>query len=235
MSLAWRFLCRWGSACCGSAPHGLQSPTSSSNSSERRPDPCATCSRRRSATHPLALWLPEPGSYVDSHGRPFRLPRPDSGRAVTVLGPSDDPVAALVHDGVLLEQRGCSRPPGPPRGSRSRTSVCKQSYVPSWPNCARLAHESCRQATRSGDASSATSTTVHNSGCSASDWRFNSPACRSEPKQTARPSSCQKPKTSCGRHSTSFASSPAASIQRSSRIEVSARQSALWPSARACR
>ena len=54
----------------------------------------------------LALWLPEPGSYVDSHGRPFRLPRPDSGRAVTVLGPSDDPVAALVHDGVLLERRG---------------------------------------------------------------------------------------------------------------------------------
>jgi signal transduction histidine kinase len=54
----------------------------------------------------LALWLPERGSYVDSHGRPFELPPPDSGRAVTVLGPSDDPVAALVHDRVLLERRG---------------------------------------------------------------------------------------------------------------------------------
>jgi signal transduction histidine kinase len=54
----------------------------------------------------LALWLPDRGSYVDSRGRPFELPRPDSGRAVALLGPSEAPVAALVHDPVLLERRG---------------------------------------------------------------------------------------------------------------------------------
>jgi signal transduction histidine kinase len=54
----------------------------------------------------LALWLPERGSYVDSRGRPFELAPPGSDRAVTVLGPSGAPVAALVHDPVLLERRG---------------------------------------------------------------------------------------------------------------------------------
>jgi signal transduction histidine kinase len=50
--------------------------------------------------------LPERGSYVDSRGRPFELPPPDSDRAVTVLGPADAPVAALMHDPVLLERGG---------------------------------------------------------------------------------------------------------------------------------
>ena len=54
----------------------------------------------------LALWLPERGSYVDSRGRPFELPPPDSDRAVTVLGPADAPFAALMHDPVLLERGG---------------------------------------------------------------------------------------------------------------------------------
>jgi signal transduction histidine kinase len=54
----------------------------------------------------LALWLHERGSYVDSRGRPFELPPRHSDRAVTVLGPADAPVAALVHDPVLLERRG---------------------------------------------------------------------------------------------------------------------------------
>jgi signal transduction histidine kinase len=52
----------------------------------------------------LALWLPERGSYVDGDGRPLELPASASGRAVTVLGPVDAPVGALVHDPVLLEQ-----------------------------------------------------------------------------------------------------------------------------------
>lgn len=54
----------------------------------------------------LALWLPERESYVDSQGQTLDLSplRPD--RAVTVLGPSDAPVAALVHDPTLLERRG---------------------------------------------------------------------------------------------------------------------------------
>jgi signal transduction histidine kinase len=53
----------------------------------------------------LALWLPERRSYVDAAGRPLSLPRAGSDRALTVLGPADAPVAALVHDPVLLERR----------------------------------------------------------------------------------------------------------------------------------
>jgi signal transduction histidine kinase len=53
----------------------------------------------------LALWLPERGSFVDVNGRPVTLPAPGSDRAVTMLGPTAAPVAALVHDPVLLERR----------------------------------------------------------------------------------------------------------------------------------
>ena len=53
----------------------------------------------------LALWLSERGGYVDGTGRPVTLPERDSGRAVTLLGPPESPVAALVHDPVLLERR----------------------------------------------------------------------------------------------------------------------------------
>jgi len=53
----------------------------------------------------LALWLPDREDYVDADGRPVALPEPGSGRAVTILGPADAPVAALVHDPVLLERR----------------------------------------------------------------------------------------------------------------------------------
>jgi signal transduction histidine kinase len=59
----------------------------------------------RDPTLELALWLPDQGSYVDAQGRPFTLPAPGSGRAVTVLGPAEAPIAALVHDPVLLERR----------------------------------------------------------------------------------------------------------------------------------
>jgi signal transduction histidine kinase len=54
----------------------------------------------------LALWLPERASYVDSQGRPLELPWPGPERAVTVLGPAEAPVAALLHDPVLLERGG---------------------------------------------------------------------------------------------------------------------------------
>jgi signal transduction histidine kinase len=53
----------------------------------------------------LALWLPERAAYVDADGRPVELPAPGSGRAVTVLGSAEAPVAALVHDPVLRERR----------------------------------------------------------------------------------------------------------------------------------
>jgi signal transduction histidine kinase len=54
----------------------------------------------------LALWLPERATYVDSHGQLLELPSSGSDRAVTVLGSADAPVAALMHDPVLLERRG---------------------------------------------------------------------------------------------------------------------------------
>ena len=52
----------------------------------------------------LALWLPVGAGYVDSDGKSFELPADGSGRAVTVLGPEEAPVAALVHDPALLER-----------------------------------------------------------------------------------------------------------------------------------
>jgi signal transduction histidine kinase len=53
----------------------------------------------------LALWLPDRGEYVDATGRPVTLPGSDSGRATTILGLRDSPVAALVHDPILLERQ----------------------------------------------------------------------------------------------------------------------------------
>ena len=53
----------------------------------------------------LGLWLPERQAFVDGDGRPLELPASGSGRAVTVLGPPEAPIAALVHDPALLEQR----------------------------------------------------------------------------------------------------------------------------------
>jgi signal transduction histidine kinase len=53
----------------------------------------------------LALWLPARGEYVDADGRLVELPELGSGRAVTILGSANAPVAALVHDPVLLERR----------------------------------------------------------------------------------------------------------------------------------
>jgi signal transduction histidine kinase len=53
----------------------------------------------------LALWLPDRASYVDVEGRPVVLPDPGGDRAVTVLGEASAPVAALIHDPVLLERR----------------------------------------------------------------------------------------------------------------------------------
>jgi signal transduction histidine kinase len=54
----------------------------------------------------LALWLPERASYVDPKGRAIDLPTPTPDRAVTILGPANAPMAALMHDPVLLERRG---------------------------------------------------------------------------------------------------------------------------------
>jgi signal transduction histidine kinase len=59
----------------------------------------------------LALWLPERAAYIDHEGRLLELPT-GSGRAVTVLGPPEAPVAALVHDPALLERPALLRSAG---------------------------------------------------------------------------------------------------------------------------
>ena len=53
----------------------------------------------------LALWLPDRGCYVDAEGKAVQLPENDPQRGVTLLGSDAAPVAALVHDRALLEQR----------------------------------------------------------------------------------------------------------------------------------
>ena len=94
-------------ACSGAAAPAQASPTWWSSSSARRPAPIRDALARTlgDPTLELALWLPERRSYVDASGRPFELPAPEADRAVTVLGPTDAPVAALIHDPVLLERR----------------------------------------------------------------------------------------------------------------------------------
>jgi signal transduction histidine kinase len=53
----------------------------------------------------LAFWLPGSRTYVDSLGRPVALPPQGSGRAVTVLERQGEPLAALVHDPALANER----------------------------------------------------------------------------------------------------------------------------------
>jgi signal transduction histidine kinase len=54
----------------------------------------------------LGYWVAEVGEYVDVDGRVVILPPGTSGRAVTLIGQSDVPVAALVHDPALLDDPG---------------------------------------------------------------------------------------------------------------------------------
>jgi signal transduction histidine kinase len=54
----------------------------------------------------LGYWLPEARGYADAQGRPLPLPRPGSSRSVTVVERHGRPVAALVHDPVVLDDPG---------------------------------------------------------------------------------------------------------------------------------
>ena len=53
----------------------------------------------------LALWLPEERRFVDCQGAPITIDAETAGRAATLVGPADRPVAAIVHDAGLVEQR----------------------------------------------------------------------------------------------------------------------------------
>ena len=91
----------------GAAAPARASPTSWSSSSGRRPARFATRSRGRSATRRSSSRSGCPSGGRTSTRRAARssFRRPEADRAVTVLGPADAPVAALVHDPVLLERR----------------------------------------------------------------------------------------------------------------------------------
>jgi signal transduction histidine kinase len=53
----------------------------------------------------LGLWLAERQEFVDENGVELRPLEAAGGRAVTLIGPEDEPLAVLVHDEQLLGQR----------------------------------------------------------------------------------------------------------------------------------
>jgi signal transduction histidine kinase len=53
----------------------------------------------------LALWLPDEQRFVDEAGAPVSVESPQAGRAVTLIGPERQPLAALIHDSSLVGQQ----------------------------------------------------------------------------------------------------------------------------------
>jgi signal transduction histidine kinase len=53
----------------------------------------------------LAYWLPEYESYADADGRPLDLVGADGSRATTPVSRNGEPIAALVHDPALCDER----------------------------------------------------------------------------------------------------------------------------------
>ena len=60
----------------------------------------------------VAYWLPERQRYVDATGRAIELPAPGSGRAASIVERDGQPVAAIVHDESLREERDLIRTVG---------------------------------------------------------------------------------------------------------------------------
>jgi signal transduction histidine kinase len=54
----------------------------------------------------VAYWSPAGGAYLAADGVPAELPSEGSGRAVTFLERDGQPIAAIIHDPVLLEDPG---------------------------------------------------------------------------------------------------------------------------------
>jgi signal transduction histidine kinase len=54
----------------------------------------------------IGYWLPDRAVFVDAEGRVLSLPGPGSGRSVTTVEREGQPVAVLVHDPAVLEDRG---------------------------------------------------------------------------------------------------------------------------------
>ena len=53
----------------------------------------------------LAYWVPQFRSFADVEGRQVELPSPENGRAVTMIDRGGAPIAALVHDPSLEDER----------------------------------------------------------------------------------------------------------------------------------
>src|SRR5215217_333464 len=54
----------------------------------------------------IGYWLPDRAVFVDAEGRVLALPAAGSGRSVTIVEREGQPVAVLVHDPAVLEDRG---------------------------------------------------------------------------------------------------------------------------------
>jgi len=60
----------------------------------------------------LAYWLPEKESYVDAAGRAIDLPLAGSGQIATTVERAGKPIAAVIHDSSLADQRELVRAAG---------------------------------------------------------------------------------------------------------------------------
>jgi signal transduction histidine kinase len=70
-----------------------------------RADPCVLMARALNDPS-LSIAYPRPGlgTYVDASGAPVSVPERDPARAVTWIGPTDGPLAAVVYDAKLANQ-----------------------------------------------------------------------------------------------------------------------------------
>jgi signal transduction histidine kinase len=93
--LRWRI---YTADCLVALAHGLRRR---SGPGQRRDLIAATLT---DPTVELASWRPG-GGWVDAEGKPMSLPPASAERLATVIFDDDEPVAALVHDAALREQR----------------------------------------------------------------------------------------------------------------------------------
>jgi signal transduction histidine kinase len=54
----------------------------------------------------VGYWVPQSAGFVDTEGRPIRVPDPGSGRSMTIVERDGQPLAALVHDPAVLGDPG---------------------------------------------------------------------------------------------------------------------------------
>ena len=54
----------------------------------------------------VGYWVPQPAGFVDSAGRPVRVPDAGSGRSMTMVERDGQPLAVLVHDPAVLGDPG---------------------------------------------------------------------------------------------------------------------------------